>query len=509
MYTYPVVRNGNYGWRRSMNRIVVGAAGTGIKIDRNIYGHFAEHLGRCIYEGIWVGEDSPIPNIRGIRKDVVAALKAIKIPVLRWPGGCFADEYHWMDGIGPRQKRPSIVNTHWGGVTENNHFGTHEFLDLCEQLGTEAYICGNVGSGTVKELADWVQYVTFEGQSPMADLRRANGRDAAWKVKYWGIGNENWGCGGNMRPEYYADEYRRYQTFTKNFSGNQLYKIACGSYNDNYNWTEVLMKQAGQHMNGLALHYYTCPKWKFKKPSSATEFVEMEWAQTMTLAMRMEELVTKHSAIMDTHDPEKKVAMVVDEWGTWWDVEPGTNPGFLYQQNTQRDALVAGMTLNIFNNHADRVRMANIAQTINVLQAMILTEGAKMILTPSYHVFEMYKAHQDAELLESKVFCGDYALGEEKAPTISASASKAAGGAITVTLTNCNPNKKAEVTLDIAGGSIGKVSARVLTTKKMGAHNTFEKPNTVKPEAFKEFTKKKDSLVIEMPAKSVMAVTIG
>jgi alpha-N-arabinofuranosidase len=492
-----------------MNRIMVGAAGTGTKIDRNIYGHFAEHLGRCIYEGIWVGENSPIPNVRGIRKDVVAALKAIKIPVLRWPGGCFADEYHWMDGIGPRQKRPSIVNTHWGGVTENNHFGTHEFMDLCEQLGTEAYICGNVGSGTVKELADWVQYVTFDGRSPMADLRRANGHEAAWKVKYWGIGNESWGCGGSMRPEYYADEYRRYNTFVKNFSGNNCFRIACGANSANYNWTDVLMKQAARNMNGLALHYYTAPRWELKQRFSATTFTEPEWAKTMVLALRMDDLIQKHSAIMDSHDPEKKVAMVIDEWGTWWEVEEGTNPGFLYQQNTQRDALVAGVSLNIFNNHADRVRMTNIAQTINVLQAMILTEGAKMILTPSYHVFEMYKEHQDGELLECKVVCEKYTCGEDKVPGITASASKAASGAITVTLTNCNPTKNAEVTLDIVGGSVGKVAARVLTTKKMNAMNTFEKPNAVKPEAFKDFTKKKDSLVVKLPAKSVTLLTIG
>jgi alpha-L-arabinofuranosidase len=492
-----------------MNRIIVGTAGTGTKIDRNIYGHFAEHLGRCIYEGIWVGEDSPIPNVRGIRKDVVAALKAIRIPVLRWPGGCFADEYHWMDGIGPRRQRPSIVNTHWGGVTESNHFGTHEFLDLCEQLGTEPYICGNVGSGTVKELADWVQYVTFDGQSPMADLRRANGRDAAWKVKYWGIGNESWGCGGSMRPEYYADEYRRYNTFVKNFSGNSCFRIACGPNSANYGWTDVLMKQAGRNMNGLALHFYVAPRWELKKQCSATEFGELDWAQTMRITMRMEELVTKHSAIMDVHDPERKVALIVDEWGTWWEVEPGTNPGFLYQQNTQRDALVAGITLNIFNNHADRVRMANIAQTINVLQAMILTEGAKMILTPSYHVFEMYKVHQDAELLESRVVCGKYTHETEKVQQMTVSASKSTDGKVSVTITNCDPSKSADVTVDLVGGSVGKVIARTLATKKMNAMNTFEKPNAVKPAELKDFSKKKDSIIVKLPARSVTLLTIG
>jgi alpha-N-arabinofuranosidase len=493
-----------------MNRIVIDGSGSGIRIDRNIYGHFSEHLGRCIYEGIWVGEDSPIPNVRGIRKDVVAALKAIKVPQLRWPGGCFADEYHWMDGIGPRHKRPSIVNTHWGGVTENNHFGTHEFMDLCEQLGTEPYICGNVGSGTVRELADWVQYMTFDGRSPMSDLRRANGREQAWKVKYWAIGNENWGCGGRMRPEYYADEYMRYNTYVKNYSGNACFRVACGPNGGSYDWTEVLMKVAGRQMDGLALHYYSSiPRDEQNRKPHAVDFKEDQWMQAMAAALKTETLVSRHSAIMDQYDPEKKVAFVVDEWGTWWRVEEGTNPGFLYQQNTMRDAVMAGVSLNIFNNHAERVRMANIAQVVNVLQAMVLTEGARMLVTPTYHVFEMYKAHQDAELLESKVICDDYVLGGSRVPGLSVSASMAEDGRVSVTITNLNPNDTAEVLLNIVGAEIGKVTSRILTTKKMNAMNTFDKPGAVKPETFKEFRKNKDGLLISLPCRSVVLLTIG
>jgi alpha-L-arabinofuranosidase len=493
-----------------VNKIIVNAGGSGITIDRNIYGHFSEHLGRCIYEGFWVGEDSPIPNVRGIRKDVVAALKAIKVPLLRWPGGCFADEYHWMDGIGPRQKRPSIVNTHWGGVTENNHFGTHEFMDLCEQLGCEPYICGNVGSGTVRELADWVQYMTFDGRSPMSDLRRANGRDAAWKVKYWAIGNENWGCGGRMRPEYYADEYMRYNTYVKNYSQNTCYRVACGPNGGSYDWTEVLMKVAGRQMNGLALHYYSSiPRDEQNRKPHAVDFKEDQWMQAMTAALKTETLVTRHSAIMDKYDPEKKVALVVDEWGTWWRVEEGTNPGFLYQQSTMRDAIVAGISLNIFNNHADRVRMANIAQVVNVLQAMVLTEGARMLVTPTYHVFDMYKAHQDAELLESHVICDDYIYETTKVPGLSVSASKASGGRINVTITNLDPGKAAEVSLDLVGGEIGKISSRILTTKKMNSVNTFDKPDSVKPEPFSELRKSRGGLTVKLPSKSVTLLTIG
>src|SRR3990172_6240095 len=369
------------------NKLVVNADLGKQTINRNIYGHFAEHLGRCIYEGIWVGEDSPIPNTRGIRNDVVQALRKIQLPVLRWPGGCFADTYHWKDGIGPRDQRPSIVNVHWGGVTENNHFGTHEFLDLCELLGTEPLICGNVGSGTVQELAEWVEYVNFDGKSPMADLRRANGREEPWQVKYWGIGNENWGCGGQMSPEHYAEEYRQFSSFVRSYGGTEVFKIACGPSGDNYEWTEVLMREAAggwrPMMSALDLHYYTRTRRMFggarggfrvidrsgpELSRSATQFGEAEWIVMLQQAMRIDELIANHSSIMDRHDPEKHVGLYVGEWGTWHSVEPETNPGFLYQQNTLRDALVAGISLNIFNQHCDRVTMANIAQTINVLR---------------------------------------------------------------------------------------------------------------------------------------------
>ena len=393
-----------------MNRVVIEADGGAHTIHRNIYGHFAEHLGRGIYEGIWVGDDPLIPHTRGIRDDVVAALRRINVPVLRWPGGCFADEYHWRDGIGPADARPSVVNTHWGGVTENNQFGTHEFLDLCDQLGAAPYICGNVGSGTVQELQEWVEYISFDGRSPMADLRRTNGRDAAWSLPYVGVGNESWGCGGHMRPDYYADLYRRYQTYVRNFSPNHVFKIACGPNTDDYRWTEVLMREAARYMDGLSLHYYTVPGPDWQHKGSATVFDEAAWFTTLRKCLRMDELIQRHAQIMDQYDPEKRVALVVDEWGAWHDVEPGTNPGFLYQQNTLRDALVAALSLHIFQQHAARVRMANIAQTVNVLQALILTDGPRLLTTPTYHVFDLFKGHQDALLLPTAVTCDDYAL---------------------------------------------------------------------------------------------------
>lgn len=471
------------------HRLVIHADRTKGTIHRNIYGHFSEHLGRCIYEGIWVGEDSSIPNTNGIRNDVLTALKQLKIPVLRWPGGCFADEYHWKDGVGPREQRKGMVNTHWGGVSENNHFGTHEFMMLCEMLECEPYITGNVGSGTIQEMSEWVEYITFDGVSPMAEWRRANGREQPWKLKYFGIGNESWGCGGFMRPEYYADVYRQFQTYVRNYGENRIHKIACGPNSGDYHWTETLMKQAHEFMDALTLHYYTVPGTWTRK-GAATGFPEAEWRETLRKAMHMEELIAKHSVIMDQYDPDKRIDLIVDEWGTWYDVEPGTNPGFLYQQNTIRDALVAGITLHIFHRHCDRVRMANLAQLINVLQSVILTEGERMLLTPTYHVFDMFKVHQDAELLDMHETIRPMEDDEHALPQISASASRDAAGRIHVSLCNLDHQLSAGVQIELRGWGEGElnVSGSTLTSDRMDGHNTFDQPGQVAPAAFTDFT---------------------
>jgi alpha-N-arabinofuranosidase len=474
-------------------------------ISRNIYGHFAEHLGRCIYGGIWVGQDSPIPNTRGIRKDVVEALRAIQIPVLRWPGGCFADEYHWKDGIGPREKRPTMINTHWGGVTENNHFGTHEFLDLCEQLGCEPYICGNVGSGTVKEMQDWIEYITFDGVSPMADLRRQNGRQEPWKLKYFGIGNENWGCGGNMRPEYYADLYRRFATYVRNFGGNMIFKVACGPSGANYRWTEVLMRETGGQMAGLSPHYY-CGSGK--KSRSATQFTEIDWFWQLKSALRIEEILVKNKEIMDKYDPQKRVAIIFDEWGAWHKVEPGTNPRFLYQQNSLRDAMVAGLTLNIFNNHCDRVKMTNIAQTVNVLQAMILTQEEKMLLTPTYYVFWLYKVHHDATLLPTELSGGSYEFEGDALASVNVSASKDKSGVIHVSLCNINPAEAVEVEGVLQAAQAKSISGSVLTAENINSHNTFDKPDVVAPDTFKDVRLTEKGFAAKLPPKSIVVLSI-
>lgn len=486
-------------------------------INKELQGHFSEHLGRCIYEGLYVGENSEIPNVNGMRKDVVEALKEIQVPVLRWPGGCFADEYHWRDGIGPKETRKKMINTHWGGVVEDNSFGTHEFMELCEQLGCETYINGNVGSGTVQEMSEWVEYMTFEGVSPMADLRAKNGHPEPWSVDFFGVGNENWGCGGNMNPDYYGNLYRRYQTYVRDYKhDSHLKKIACGANAGDFNWTaEVLRtthsnapKEFHGFMNGLSLHYYTVPlDWKVK--GKALEFDEDLYYQTLKKTLYMETLIKQHGAIMDQYDPDKNIGMIIDEWGTWYDVEDGTNPGFLYQQNTMRDAVVAGINLNLFNKHCDRVKMANIAQMVNVLQSVILTEGDKMVKTPTYYVFDMYKAHQDAELLESSIETVEIGTGENKVPNLSESVSLGKDGKIHVTITNLSMSEDYAVESVFAESAIESVAGEILTGE-VHAHNTFDAPETVKKESFDSCSIKDNTISFTIPKNSILhlAVTV-
>ncbi|MDR2497615.1 MAG: alpha-N-arabinofuranosidase [Tannerellaceae bacterium] len=492
----------------AQNKLTINADLGKDVISKHIYGHFSEHLGHCIYGGYWVGEDSSIPNTRGIRNDVVQALRDISIPNLRWPGGCFADEYHWMDGIGPRNKRPKMVNTHWGGVTEDNSFGTHEFLDLCEQLGCEPYICGNVGSGSVEEMSKWVEYITFDGESPMSKLRRENGRDKPWKVRFWGVGNENWGCGGNMTAEYYTDLYKRYATYCRNYGDNRLYKIAGGPNEGDYHWMTTLMKNAGRHLQGVSLHYYTVPKnWNDK--GSATVFDEEQYFETVSKTLRMEELVSRHSSIMDQYDPMKRVGLIPDEWGTWYNVEPETNPGFLYQQNTMRDAIVAGINLNIFNAHCDRVKMTNIAQTVNVLQAVILTDKEKMVLTPTYWVYWLYKVHHEATLLPIEFSCNTYGVGGRKIDAVSASASKDASGKVHITLVNLDPSREQVIDGELRGMAGKNISGKILTSPKLNDYNSFDRPNTVGVKDFKGAKLSSGKLTVTLPPKSVVMVEIS
>jgi len=470
-------------------------------VNRNLFGHFSEHLGRCIYGGLYVGEDSPIPNVDGIRTDVAEALKNIKVPVLRWPGGCFADEYHWRDGVGPKEQRKRMVNTNWGYVVEDNSFGTHEFMNLCRQIGCAPYVNGNVGSGTVREMAEWVEYLNSDGLSSVVQERVDNGHKEPFDVKYFCVGNESWGCGGNMRPEYYADEYRRYQTYCRNYGKNELFRIACGPSEGDYRWTEVLMQNAARFMDALTMHYYTVigPDWQHK--GSATQFTTEDYYKTLRKALAIEPIIRGHLQIMDRYDPQHKVGLIVDEWGTWFDVEPGTNPGFLYQQNTMRDALVAALTLNVFMSHCDRIVMANIAQTVNVLQAVVLTEGDRMALTPTYHVFDLYKAHQDARAADCFVESDAAAQGVDR---LYASAS-VKDGALTLTLANTSADQPLEAAVTLDGFTAKTVSGRILAGA-MDDYNDFETTKL----ALKPFTGVKlenGGLTVSLPACAVAEIT--
>jgi len=488
-------------------KIDIQADKPGPVIARQIYGQFAEHLGAGIYEGLWVGTDSKIPNVRGWRSDVVNALKAIKVPVLRWPGGCFADEYHWRDGIGPQAQRPPRVNTSWGGVIEPNSVGTHEFMDLAEQLGSEVYINANLGSGTVQEMAQWLEYLTAEGDTALARERRANGRDKPWRVQYWGIGNESWGCGGNMKPSYYADQYKQWATFAKAPRGNRPKLVASGGQELELHWTETLSAEVKQ-MSAITHHQYSLPTRDWKKKGAAIGFPEAEWISTLAVPQTIAGYLSKHREILDRNDPARKFAIYFDEWGSWYDPEPGTDPGFLVQRNTLRDAVLAALHFHVFHHHADRVKMANLAQMVNVLQAVVLTDKERMLLTPTYHAFAMHLPFMDATSLPVQLSgVPDYKLGKYSIPAVSASAAKGADGKLLLSLANTNPNSDLPLQLAVGGKGVRAVSGQLLTAPAMDAENRFDAPDRVKPQPFKAQARD-GTLSLTLPAKSVLVLEL-
>ncbi len=490
-------------------RLVLRADRPGCRIDRNIFGQFSEHLGAGIYGGIWVGQNFDIPNTNGYRSDVVTALKALHVPVLRWPGGCFADLYHWRDGIGPQDKRPIRINTSWGNVEESNEFGLHEFMGFAAAIGADVYVNANVGTGSPQETADLVEYMTSPSKSTLAEERRANGRAEPWKLTWLAIGNETWGCGGNMRPEYYADLIRQYATFVRVPDDRKPKILASGANAEDYNWTKVLMSQAGQYIDGYSLHYYTLPEGNWSHKGSATSFGEKAWIETLSHTLKMEELVRKHSVVMDKYDPKKRVALAVDEWGNWYDAQPGTNPAFLVQQNTLRDALTSAINIDIFVHHADRVRMANIAQMVNVLQAMVQTDGPRMVLTPTYYVFQMYVPFQDATALPLTVKAPDYRFGAFKVPGVYAAAARGKDRLIHIALANLDPNRATRITIQLTGLVASSVDGQVLTADAMDAANTFDKPDTVKPAPFTGATLGNGALTATLPPKSLVMLTLN
>ncbi|WP_346839558.1 alpha-L-arabinofuranosidase C-terminal domain-containing protein [Microbulbifer sp. SAOS-129_SWC] len=493
----------------AVTRIEIDATHPGATINRDIYGQFAEHLGRGIYGGIWVGEDSSIDNIHGFRTDVIKALRKIKVPLVRWPGGCFADEYRWRDGIGPRDKRPVRVNTNWGGVAENNAFGTHEFFQLVDLLGAEAYVNGNLGTGNPREMAEWLEYMTGDSDSAVVQERRKNGRDKPWKVDYFAIGNEAWGCGGNMRPDYYADLYNRFATFLKTPPGAHPHMVASGGTGDNTEWTDVLSRRINHNIDGISFHYYTLPTGEWGDKGNATGFGEKQWISTLWQTLRMETFIRHNEQVLDKNDPDKKLGFYVDEWGTWYNPEQGREPGFLYQQNTLRDAVVAALNFNIFQRHAERVRMTNIAQMVNVLQAMILTDKDKMLLTPTYHVYDMYQVFQDATSLPLEIeHPQSYQLGDTRVPGISASAARGQDGKLYLSLVNLDPREARQVAVDVQGAEVTRARGRLLTAAAMDARNTFDAPEAVEPAGYRA-SADIGQLTLDLPPKSVLVVSLN
>ena len=496
--------------------VAIDAASPGAKINRDIFGQFAEHLGSGIYGGVWVGRDSTIPNVRGIRSDVVAALKALKVPNVRWPGGCFADEYHWRHGVGPASNRHVTINSNWGGSTEPNSFGTDEFMDFVGQIGAEAYVSVNLGSGTVEEAGDWLAYMTADPTTTAGKERVANGHVAPYKVKYLGLGNESWGCGGSMTPEHYVDVMKPFARFVRNYNPAQtgaeaMQRIAVGPTDNDASYTEAVMKAWKGHdwawnIEGLSFHSYTTGGWPPSYPS--TGFDEAAYAKLVKATLAMDGMIAKHSAIMDKYDPEKKVPLVIDEWGVWLAPLPGTDPGFLVQQNSMRDAIIAALNINIFARHADRVRMTNIAQMINVLQAMILTDKEKMVLTPTYHVYNMYVPFQDATSLPVSFDAGTYRNGEASLPRIDAIGARGADGKFWLALVNLDPNQAAQISVRVAGVSPKSASGSILTAPSVNSVNSFAAPQAVAPKPLNIKATGK-SLMIALPAKSVTVLEIA
>lgn len=480
------------------------------EINKNVYGQFMEHLGRGIYEGIWVGKESSIANTNGFRTDVLKALKALKVPVVRWPGGCFADEYHWRDGIGEISERPVRINTNWGGVEEPNTFGTHEFFELAELLGADTYVNGNLGTGSVQEMAEWMEYMTSDKNSSLGKLRIKNGRKQPFKVDFFAIGNEAWGCGGNMRPAYYADLYRHYTTFVKTPWGTNTKFIASGGQSDNTQWTEVLSKNITHKIDAIAHHYYTLPTANWEKKGMARGFPETQWFSTIINTRKVKKYLIDNLAVLDKNDPENNIGFYLDEWGTWYDVTKGDDPGFLYQQNTLRDAVVAAENFHIFHQFPKRIQMTNIAQMVNVLQAMILTDKEKMLLTPTYYAYKMYIPFQQAQSLPVHIEQASfYRLGDQAMNAVTASAAIGVDGKTYISLVNVDPSEKAEVTVRLDNSKIKRgAKGQILTADAMDAHNTFEQPNTIKPSPYSVHANN-GKLTFKLPAKSIVVVAIN
>lgn len=504
---------------------VVRADAPGAVIERDLFGQFAEHLGTGIYGGVWVGPDSSIPNVRGIRSDVVAALRELRVPFVRWPGGCYAEEYHWRNGVGPVSARRRTLNYSWGNVVEPNTFGTHEFMDFIDQIGAEAYVNVNVATGSAEEAADWFEYMTSSQPTDLALARQANGRAAPWKIKYLGIGNESWACGGAMTAQAYIDRMKTFAQFTRNLNPDQngpvrfirspdaMRRIAVGPRDgDDAAWTEALMEAWSKRdknswgLEAIQLHHYTSgPAGVWRDPGSG--FSEHDYAITLKNTVAVDKAITDQSAIMDRYDPDRQVALSIDEFGIWLAGAPGTNGMFLQQENSLRDGIVASIYLNTFARHADRVRIAAIAQMVNVLQAMLLTDGDRMVRTPTYWVYRMYRPFQNARVLPLEMDGGSWVSGDVSLKQVDGLAARAEDGSILVALTNFDPGKPFTVSARVTGERPGTVTGETLTGPAIDSVNSFASSDTVRPHPITA-TVREGRLQVVLPPRSVTVLRL-
>jgi alpha-N-arabinofuranosidase len=462
-------------------------------ISPDIYGHFVEHLGGVVYDGIWVGENSRVPNIGGIRRALVEHVRRIKPGVMRYPGGCFADSYDWRDGVGPRARRPRRPNF-WGG-TESNHFGTNEFMRFCQLTGAQPYMAANLRGLPAQTFYEWVDYCNAPaGSTTLADLR-ATGEAASrepFGVKYWGVGNESWGCGGDLTPEEYATEFRKFTAWVPTYQTVKYKYIATGPNGADLGWTRrfftKLMEKGprmAERVYGFGLHYYSGTTGK----GDPTVYTEDEWYELIHRSDRMESLITSHWAVLGETDPQRHVKLAVDEWGAWHNTqEPSMPAGYLYAYySSLRDALISALHLDTFQRHADKVAMANPAQLVNTIHSLFLAYEDKFIVTPNFHVFEMYTPHQGAQSLRTEFIAprvsymrGGSSPGRQEFWGLSGSASLSGK---TLTLTAVNPDAKSarETEVNVVGGRIASAQARVLSSTDIHAHNSFQNPRGLEP----------------------------
>jgi alpha-N-arabinofuranosidase len=511
-----LVPQGLFGNTAASKKAVVHADREIGTVRPDFHSHFAEHLGSCTYGGIWVGKNSPIPNIDGFRKATVEYLKELGVPVLRWPGGCFADDYHWRDGIGPASKRPRRVNIHWGKYTEDNSFGTHEFLAFCRLIGAEPYLAANVGTGTPQEMRDWIEYCNYPKGSALADERAANGSPEPFNVRYWGVGNELWGCGGNYRAEDAAREYRRFATFARAVGGNQVYLVGCGPSGNDARWTRGFMDTlaGGLTPNGYSMHYYeggSLPPEQFTPEAMYQQFNTFP---------RVEQAVTAQRTLLDGYDPNRRIGLFLDEWGVW-DRLTDNSKGRLWQQSTMRSGVAAALGLNVFNRIADKLYMCNIAQIVNVLQSVLLTdgpEGKNCVRTTTYYAFMLFKPHRGNTAVEVETdaprltdFGGRGGRGgrggqPEPPPDMSLSASRQGSKMV---LSFVNPRHDVDMDVDCAlrGATAKSGTAQILHDSDINAYNGFDNPDRIVIKSH-EVAVEVGRVRITLPSMSVATVTL-